>query len=264
MKKFIIIAIFIAGLVSSAFAIDSYSCKNYSLKSNKKVCKYNASTASKYALKYYNNKKKSPFSYYGNNCTHFVSQSILAGFVGKDNVYSVFNERAEYDVEKGESLRWYYINKNDVGNSWTQAHSLYLYVKSSLNDFYRQKYSGIKFKYVTRDFISSFDKNGNRRINGGALHINKVKEGDIIFIDYKDKKKLYSKYSGSLNNIKTDGIMEHAYIVTKIQRWRIGYNKIRVASNDNDYKDKGLGDVNSAYDNKIEFHIYRPYNFIEK
>jgi len=69
-----------------------------------------------------------------------------------------------------------------------------------------------------------------------------------------------------LKDIKTDGIMEHVYIVTKIQGWRFGYNEIRVASNDNHYADKGLGDINedSAYDRKLEFHVYRPYNYIQK
>jgi hypothetical protein len=55
--------------------------------------------------------------------------------------------------------------------------------------------------------------------------------------------------------------MDHTLIVTKFKWFEDGYNKIRVASNSSDYRDKGLGTINKEYDKKAFFYVYRPIEY---
>jgi len=276
MKKMFVIVTIVISLVSGAFAIDSYSCKNFHIAKGKKVCVYDNNSASKYALKYYNLIEKrdkeinNPFGIFSNNCTNFINQAILAGFVGSTRLNYVNACSTEYDTESNEPLQWYFreygLTSDSSSSSWRGANSLFSYAKSSFSDLYKIKYNGLKFKLITRDYISSFDKNGKRRTNGGALEVQKVKVGDIVFIDYKDKKGNYSKQNKPLKDIKTDKIIDHVFIVTKINTSTKSYNRILVTGNTTTYANKGLGKINedSLYKRKVEFYILRPVFYVEK
>ena len=272
MKK-LLLASLVLGF-SGAWAIDSFSCKDFYIVHGKKLCQYNGSIAAEFAKKYYalinksNRDNLNPFGFYSQNCTHFVSQAILAGFVGRSDIDYIYASTSAYDTEYGEPLQWYFRERTNDDSSKAQrgANALYKYAKVSVSDLYKRKYNGIKFKFITRDYISSYDKNGKKRKNGGALEVDKIKVGDIIFLDYKDKNGNYSKQNKPLKDIKTDGIIDHSLIVTGIQGWRLGYNQIRVTGNTKTYTNIGLGDINeaSAYKRKVEFYVYRPYYYIEK
>lgn len=268
MKKLFLSLVILVGLSSSLVAVDSSSCKYYNYVSGKKICNYSSYNAVRFAKKYWDYKKNNnynPFGTFPSNCTHFVSQSILSGLIGSYDIDDIYYKRTYYDSDRNDPINWFFINKNDIGNSWSEAHSLYLYAKESEKDIRNLKYNGLKFKKVTRDYISSYFPNSNEiRPNKGALYVDKIQKGDIVFIDYKDINGNYSQQNKPLKEIITDGKMDHSYIVTNIQSWRSGYNEIRVTSNDNNYLNKGLGTINNEYDRKIEFHIYRPLFFVEK
>lgn len=269
MKKIIFITLI---TFNNAFALDKVSCKNlFEFNDYTLQCSYNGKTASKFAYQNFK-KKNTPFEKFENNCTHFVSQSILAGFVGSSDINTVYKNTSYYKADKYEQYNWYFENMSSYGNSWSEAHSLYLYAKANNDLFYPYDFNGIMFDFIDRDYISELDEYGNRRENGGALHIDRIKEGDIIFVDHSFtppqsyQSYYYSDYYSNtpLKNIKTDMKMDHSLIVTGISNFKRGYNKIRVTSNTSDYTDKGLGEINEKYNKKIEFHVFRPIYFIEK
>ena len=276
MKKFVVAIIMIAGLVSNLSAIDAYSCEKFHVAQGKYVCNYDGNKASQYASKYYNLIKKkdrndnNPFGIFSNNCTNFINQAILAGFVGSTRIDYVNACSTAYDTEDNEPLQWYFrehgYTSDSSSSSWRGANSLFNYAKTSFSDLYKIKYNGLKFKLITRDYISSLDADGNRRPNGGALEVNKVKIGDIVFIDYKDKNGNYSKQNKPLKDIKTDGKIDHVFIVTRINTSTNSYNRIEVTGNTTTYRNKGLGKINedSLYKRKVEFFILRPVFYVEK
>ena len=233
--------------IPSSFAA-SLNCSNMITQSDgAKVCNYSASYAVSYSLNNwdqseYKNTNGSVndgyFESYLNNCTNFVSQSILAGFSRQTSRKKLFDIKERYLADKGEHYSWFYKSKWDTGNSWKEAHSLYLYAKytSDYDDTAPYNESGPKFKFITEDSLTHY------------MAYQKVQVGDIIFMDHT-------------NN---DGHMDHVLIVTDIEGWRYGYNEIRVASNTSDYPDKGLGDINEAYDKKATFHVFRPLAYVEQ
>jgi hypothetical protein len=268
MKKINLIPIILFGLFSNSFALDKNSCKKIMDLSDKKICRYDANTASDYAKKYFDKKEKSPFGYYPNNCTHFVSQALLSGLVGSSDTYTVDNEKYAFDADRYDNYSWFFDTKDSKGTTWAEANGLYVYARESAKKKF-SNYQGLMFKGVTRDYISSYETNTKkRRQNGGALDVDKIKIGDVIFMDYSYKNGLNYKDTGKkANKIVTDGEMEHSVIVTDIQSWRKGYNQIRVTYNSDGNtkaKDESLHDVNKRNGFKIEFHVYRPLYFIEK
>jgi spore coat polysaccharide biosynthesis predicted glycosyltransferase SpsG len=84
--------------------------------------------------------------------------------------------------------------------------------------------------------------------------------------NYKDKKGNYSKQNKPLKDIKTDKIIDHVFIVTKINTSTKSYNRILVTGNTTTYANKGLGKINedSLYKRKVEFYILRPVFYVEK
>lgn len=47
-------------------------------------------------------------------------------------------------------------------------------------------------------------------------------------------------------------------IVTGIDTWRAGYDEIRVTYQSTNTLNRGLGQINEAYDYQAVFHVYRP------
>ena len=222
---------------------------------------YNSNYAAAYAYKNYDQSKQVKFAKYSNNCTNFVSQAILAGFARTTSMITLYNKRKQFLADMNDDYSWYYIDKYDKGNTWSEAHSLYIYAKftDEKDNGPNYLYKGPKFKKITNDDSKHYMK------------YNEVKVGDIIFMDWHDEyfeehwDDMYDS-NGNLTflgkkHARPDGKMDHTLIVTKFQWWRRGYNKIRVASNSSDYKDKGLGTINEKYDKKAFFYVYRPIEY---
>ena len=245
MKKMVLIGLVLVGLVSSVFAGD---------------IKYNQNYAASYAFKNYNQKTQVKFAKYLNNCTSFISQSMMAGFAKTTSMNTLYNKRKNFLADRFDTYSWFYLNKYDKGSTWSEAHSLYLYAKYTDKNDIGPNYleNGPKFKFVTYDTLTSY------------MDYNSVQVGDIIFMDWHDANFDFDTMinNGIITNegkkhMKPDGHMDHTLIVTKINYWsERGYNKIRVASNSRDYKDRGLGDINEDYDKKALFYVYRPTNYI--
>jgi hypothetical protein len=225
--------------------------------------KYERFSAGNYAYKNYNQNNQVKFAKYPNNCTNFVSQSIMAGFVKTTSMKTLYKKRRDFMADYGDYYDWYYETKYDKGSTWSEANSLYRYAKYT--DKYDRgpnyKYKGPKFKKITYDTSTSY------------LDYSKVQEGDIIFMDWHDEyfaknwDDMFDSY-GNLNYLGKkhaipDGIMDHALIVTIIYSNIIGYDKIRVASNSEDYKDKSLGKINRDSNRKALFYVYRPTAYIK-
>jgi len=124
-------------------------------------------------------------------------------------------------------LRWFYISVNNKGSAFTGADWLYKYAKSNKNN-----YKGLHFDFITKDSIST------------ALKINLIKKGDIIFADWTG-----------------DGIIDHTMIVTKKYNCN-SYGCVKVAyhnsSGNSMQKSRSLGSINSQYNYRAIFHVYRP------
>jgi len=229
MKKFILGAVLLTMALTSNASAENIT--------------YNGFFAGNYAYKNYNQDNQVKFANYPNNCTNFVSQSIMAGFVKTKFMKTLYKKRRDFMADYGDYYDWYYLTKYDKGSTWSEANSLYRYARYT--DKYDRgpnyKFKGPKFKKVTYDTPTKY------------LDYNKVQEGDIIFMDWHDKNGDY----------KPDGIMDHAFIVTLIYIHENGYNRIRVASNSIDYNNEGLGDKNKEYDKKALFYVYRPTAYIK-
>jgi len=209
-----------------------------------KTYNYDAQKAVQYALNNWNNSsvnhRNTDFTYFprtrdntGGNCTNFVSQSIMAGLSRITDRKKLWEARKYFQSDRGHNygtagtygFEWF-INDNgeDRGKAWTSAEELYLYAKGNQAGF-----KGLHFKYITRDSATRF------------MDYQKVKVGDIVFADWD-----------------ADGDMEHTMIVTKIQKYRRGYNEIRLTYQTNDTEERGLGEINEEKDKKALFTVYRP------
>jgi len=168
----------------------------------------------------------------GGNCTNFVSQCIMAGFVGSDYSPTVYGQRYNYDVDaSGGSYQWYFRSDADRGPAFTGTDKLYEYAENNASN-----YKGLHFDYVTNDTIYEY------------MDYEEVEEGDVIFADWDH-----------------DGTFDHSMLVTNIQTWRSGYNEIRLtyqgAPNVIGKTNIGLGDLNEDYDYEAVFYVYRPTDY---
>jgi hypothetical protein len=97
---------------------------------------YNATTASNYALKYYNtaygtSTGQNPFPNYsgtGGNCTNFASQVFLAGISGATTPATVYAKRLNYAVDStlNKNPKWFFKKDgapgaSTRGNAWIGA-----------------------------------------------------------------------------------------------------------------------------------------------
>jgi hypothetical protein len=160
MKKLLFVVSLIVGLVSGAWAED---------------IEYNPNYAAAYAYKNYDQKKQVKFAKYPNNCTNFVSQAILAGFVKTTSMLTLYDKRMQFLADMGDDYSWYYIDKYVKGTTWSEAHSLYLYAKYTSENKDAYLYKGPKFKFIANDDSKHY------------LKYYKVNVGDIIFMDWHDQ-----------------------------------------------------------------------------
>ena len=228
MKKLFLVLGLVGSLVSGAFAVDSNSCHNYS---NQK-CYYNPSVAVKYAKDNFEINKRvnyfKVFEDYGGDCTNFVNQAILAGFVGSSTVSTVYSKFAYYQIDVGAHYQWYYSHNNDPSHAWKGANAFLQYVINNSN----QNFNGLHLDEITKD---SKDK---------SLEFGKIRLGDVIFADWKG-----------------NGTVDHTMIVTTEGS---SYSTLRVTyRNATDYspqKNIALSTINKI--NTI-FHVYRPILYNE-
>ncbi|MDF1682865.1 MAG: amidase domain-containing protein [Patescibacteria group bacterium] len=233
--------------LSTQVSADTLNCPSLTIKSDgTKVCAYKSSKSVDYAVKNYKKSAQNDdnFAVYDNNCTNFVSQSVLAGFAETKYRSTLYSKREQYLADENDTYSWFYRSKWDAGANWKQAHSLYLYAKYTDENDSGSNYNenGPKFDFVTRDSDSAY------------LDPNDVLEGDIIFADINNP--TYDQY--------IDGTMDHVFIVTGKEWYQSFYNKIRVTSNSSYYTDKGLGEINEEYEQDIHFYVYRPVAYVEK
>lgn len=272
LKLFALILVFISSFAFADF--HNYCTHPYTYKNGKQqYCKYNPSQAVDFALKNYSDstQSNSPFGMYGEtNCTNFVSQVLLAGLLQNNSMNNIYEKRVLFE-DKNELYKWFFNDKYNKSESWAGANGLYKYAKTNKEKEAPFKYSGFMFEFITRDYISSFDEKGNRRPNGGALEVNKIKPGDIIFVDYAKNGKHYKEFIKEKipkNQIKTDGTMEHAFVVTKVDNQYFKdeatrYSNIYVTSSTETYVNHTLHYRNKLNDYAIEFHVYRPIGFVK-
>jgi hypothetical protein len=240
--------IVVLGLIFSGYAsADTLNCPSLITdRSGVKKCIYSPSRAVSYAVKNYKQRSQddNTFDIYDNNCTNFVSQSILAGFVETNNRRTLYNSREQYLADLNDPYDWFYKSKWDTGKNWKEAHSLYLYAKYTDDYDSGKNYfeTGPKFKFIDRDSDLDYLDPGN------------VKEGDIIFADINSPE----------NAQYIDGKMDHVFVVTGKEWWQPFYNKIRVTSNSSYYTDKGLGEINESYHQNIHFYVFRPVAYIQQ
>lgn len=218
---------------------------------------YDGAWAAKYALKNYNqpySSKGNPFQNFekrdtagnliqdGGNCTNFVSQALIAGFIQSDSMKTVFDNRYEFDTDYSNanySLAWFYRSDSQRGPAWSGAPKLFEYAKSN-----KTTYRGVHFNYVTSDSSTSF------------MDYNSVRVGDIIFADWgRDTNK------DRVIDAIGDGAIDHSMIVTSYDYWtQRGYNKIQVTYQTLN-KTRRLGEINEEQNYKVRFYVYRPVDY---
>lgn len=262
-------------IISNAYAsMDEYCNNTVSKPNGSKICLYNPDNAVKFAKANYKDdiQRASSFGFYeDNNCTNFLSQVLLSGLLKNTSMENIFQGRKFFE-DRLETYKWYFDSKYKKSDTWAGANPFHNYVKLNKMPSYPYTYGGYIFEFVTRDYISSYDENGNYRSNGGALEVSKIRPGDIVFMDYSKGGKHYKEYLASgvkKKDIKTDGIMEHAFVITGVNP-RIfndkatNYNHIYVTSSTNTYDGKSLAKINESNGYAIEFYVYRPIGFIKK
>jgi hypothetical protein len=163
------------------------------------------------------------------NCTNFASQAIIGGLINSTDPLTVYNNRKSFDVDKyGGVYRWYFWSAYDYGMAWNGAHALYNYAAGNLST-----YKGLHFTFVTNDTPTTL------------MDYNSVQVGDIIFADWDN-----------------NDTMDHTMIVTRIDTWRTGYDKIRVTyQSPVNTPNRGLGDINIQYNYNAIFYVYRPLDY---
>jgi len=195
-----------------------------------------AFAAANYDRVYGSGSGQNPFGNYsgnsGGNCTNFVSQAILGGLLGTTSVSNAYSHRYGFDIDAGGgSYEWYWRSGSDRGPAFTGASKLYEYA-----DYNKSTYRGLHFSHVTHDTPTTF------------MAYRDVRVGDIVFADWQG-----------------NGSIDHSMIVTRIQRWRLGYNEIRLtyqgASGVVGKTNIGLGDLNEDYLYQALFYVYRPLDY---
>ena len=206
---------------------------------------YDGTWAAKYAAKNYlqsYSSKGNPFQNFekrdsagklipdGGNCTNFVSQALIAGFIQSDSMKTAFDNRYEFDTDYSSanySMAWYYRSDSQRGPAWSGASKLYEYAKKN-----QATYRGVHFSLITNDTKTSF------------MDYNKVRFGDIIFADWEG-----------------DGTIDHSMIVTSYDFWtQRGYDKIQVTYQSENRQIR-LGEINVIYKYKALFYVYRPTDY---
>ena len=206
---------------------------------------YDGTWAAKYATKNYlqsYSPKGNPFQNFekrdsagklipdGGNCTNFVSQALIAGFIQSDSMKTAFDNRYEFDTDYSSAnytKAWYFRSVSQRGPAWSGASKLYEYATNN-----KATYRGAHFSYITSDTKTSF------------MEYNKVRVGDIVFADWEG-----------------DGTIDHSMIVTSYDFWtQRGYDKIQVTYQ-SENRQRRLGEINVIYKYKALFYVYRPTDY---
>ena len=106
------IAIALALGVSTQVSADTLDCPSLTTKSDgTKVCDYDVSKAVDYAVKNYKEgaQNDGTFAVYPNNCTNFVSQSVLAGFAETKYRSTLYSKREQYLSDEHDTYSWFYF-----------------------------------------------------------------------------------------------------------------------------------------------------------
>ncbi len=207
-----------------------------------------------YAVAYANNNYRRTYNYtytgggsnpffnwatYG-NCTNFVSQCLIGGFIHSNSAVSVWNARYDFDCDATgvTSYRWYFhtATVGERGEAFLGANDLYKYVKGNA-----PSYKGLHFGFVTQDYSNSY------------LDADLVEVGDVVFVDWTN------------NSTPTVPSIDHAMIVVEIDNGQSGYAKIKVAHQS--YGDAPIGSIdrlsyiNHKSNYKAIFYVYRPEDY---
>lgn len=175
----------------------------------------------------------SGYGYIGGNCTNFVSQALIGGFIGSDDPTTVYANRTDFAADKASPLKWYWISDADRGDAWTGAANLYKYAANNKSD-----YKGAHFRFITQDSKTS------------VMDVSLVDEGDIIFADWGG-----------------DGSINHSMIVTKIDtsvkidKTPNSYDRIKITAQTANVKDKSLAKINDDTRRTAIFYVYRPTDY---
>lgn len=200
---------------------------------------YSGSYAASYAQRNYNKSYGSgtyqnPFGDFdgeviGGNCTNFVSQCLIAGFIRSLDPRVVYSRRYDFDIDDSSTsiYQWYFHHYGDRGPAFTGAHKMFEYA-----EYNRLSYKGLHFEYITHDTVRDY------------LDVDKVRVGDVVFADWNGDEK-----------------MDHAMLVTGFNSRGQGYNKIRLTYQSENLSNRGLGDINREHRYKALFYVYRPLNY---
>jgi len=226
LRKAILGAVILIGLISGASGLDSSSCDNYS---NKK-CYYDKNDAVSYATKNlsiskWNNYFPS-YNYYGGDCTNFVNQALMAGFIGSSSPSIVYNNAKYYDIDYRTyaPFKWYFKSKTSLSHSWKGAGEFFEYINNNDN----HNYNGLHLDFLTKDSPTT------------TLDFRKIQIGDVIFADWNG-----------------DGDIDHTMIVT--YKSSNSYSGTYVTYQNDDSHTPKLN-ISLSQINKLNtvFYVYRP------
>jgi len=175
------------------------------------------------------------WGYVGGNCTNFVSQALVGGFINSDNPSTVFSNRTDFAADKTStgSLKWYWNSDADRGDAWTGAANLQYYAANN-----KETYKGAHFRFITQDTKTTY------------MDVSLVDIGDIIFADWKG-----------------DGSINHSMLVTRIDtgvkadKTAASYNRIRITAQTDNVDDKSLATINADHSYTAIFYVYRPVDY---
>lgn len=234
---------------------------------------YHGDSAAKYALKYWDwnnptSQLANPFPDFetigsNNNCTAFVSQSLIAGLMRTDSSSTVWDSRYAFDADKGSQFSWYFHNLNDRGTAFTSANQLYNYAKASDTEYKSNAkfdYRGMHFKYITNDTPTQFFD----QVVPGSTDM--IEVGDIVFADWgcECQKADYNCTCDELVCTGPDGTIDHTMLVTNIDNLPVsgaGYNRIELTYQSTNRKNKKLGEINECHKYMSLFSVYRPVDY---
>jgi hypothetical protein len=216
-------------LSSTVYAVDSGSCANYDSTNDK--CYYDASIAVSYVNTYVNdipgyNVYFPDYTGSGGNCTNFVNQAILAGFVGSTDPATIYSKRGQYQVDRYSTYKWFY-DYPQLSASWKDASDLYDYAvaNSPVN------YKGLHFQYITSDSPTQ------------ALTFSLIQVGDVVFADWTG-----------------DGTIDHTMMV--VRKSANNYGGVGVSyQNAEGYNAQSNISLSAINTQNTVFLVYRPTTY---
>lgn len=175
----------------------------------------------------------------GNNCTQFISLSILAGLLQTFQPSTVDANKTQF-VDKSGSFWWYWVDCANLPSdsslaplSFIRANNLYRYANAydSLLSQGINNVNGLYFQFVTRDSTTAY------------LDVDKIQPGDVVFEDDPDFSGMY-------------GVVDHAMLVTTVNPGaRNDYGRVLYTQQSDNKSGASLAAANSA---SRLWYVYRP------